>query len=117
MNHWPYAYYKWKVFRKSKGNCIYFELKFSDLHDPRFTIAYLIPITKGGVDDLSNVYPCCKNCNTHRRSLPLNEWFGLLKSKKSMYKGIYHIIIRLDKIVVKLDYLFGELFYCRLLAT
>ncbi|QEC72659.1 HNH endonuclease [Arachidicoccus ginsenosidivorans] len=35
--------------------CIYGELKFSGLHGAHFTIEHLIPVSKGGVDDLSNV--------------------------------------------------------------
>lgn len=35
--------------------CIYGELKLSGLHGAHFTIEHLIPVSKGGVDDLSNV--------------------------------------------------------------
>jgi len=78
------------------------------LHGARFTIEHLIPISKGGVDDLANVYPCCKNCNTHPGSLSLNEWLDLLKTKKNTYKGICHITNRLDKIITRLEYLFAD---------
>lgn len=103
-----HGYSKWQVFRKTKGKCIYCEQEFSDIYDPRFTIEHLIPRSKGGRDELSNVFPCCKKCNTSRSSLQLDEWLLFLIDKRTAYKGVYHITNRLDKIIARLTYIFSE---------
>lgn len=106
--HRNHEYSKWQVFRKTRGRCIYCELEFSDIHDPRFTLEHLIPISRGGHDDLSNVFPCCKKCNTSRGSMELNKWRLLLIEKRNTYKGIYHITNRIDKIIARLALIFDE---------
>ena len=106
--HWMHGYSKWQVFRKTQGRCIYCEQQFSDIHDPRFTIEHLTPISKGGRDELSNVFPCCKKCNMSRGSMQLNEWLLLLIDKRVTYKGVYHITNRLDKIIARLKFIYDE---------
>jgi len=99
---WMHGYSKWQVFYKNRGKCIYCEQEFSDIHDPRFTIEHLIPVSKGGPDKLSNVFPCCKKCNMSRGNMSLGQWLLFLVDKRITYKGVYHITNRLDKIIARL---------------
>ena len=107
-NHWSHGYSKWEVFWKTRGKCFYCEKEFSGIHDPGFTIEHLIPISKGGQDEFSNVFPCCKKCNSSRGNLPLYEWLLLLAEKRDAYKGLYHITNRLDKIIARLSFIYQD---------
>lgn len=103
---WMHGYSKWDVFKKNKGKCIYCEQEFRDIYDPRFTIEHLIPISKGGPDIFSNVFPCCRKCNSNRGSMQLNDWLRRLIEKRITYKGVYHITNRLDRIIARLTFLY-----------
>lgn len=64
---------KWKptneiraaVWDKTDGLCWYC---LSKLHPFRtFTIDHERPVSRGGPDDLDNLVPCCKSCNSRKR--------------------------------------------------
>lgn len=90
------AYSRKQVFDKTGGKCVYCGMAFKDEQDLRFTLEHLIPVSKGGMDEFKNVYPCCKQCNKNRGNHELAEWLDILVDKKHSYKGVYHITNRLD---------------------
>lgn len=75
------------IFRKSNGICWYCG---KDIHTD-LTIDHIVPISDGGSDDLSNLVPCCKSCNSAKRNKTLEEYrryqqkkFGMVLSKKQI---------------------------------
>ena len=46
-------------------------------------IEHVIPISKGGANDLGNVVPACPSCNSSKRSRDAYEWFAM----QTFYQG------------------------------
>jgi len=44
------------------------------------TVDHLVPLARGGKSTRSNCVPCCKECNTKKRSLLPLEWEEYLES-------------------------------------
>lgn len=40
-------------------------------------IEHVIPISKGGTNDLGNIVPACRSCNSSKRSRDAHEWFAM----------------------------------------
>ncbi len=96
-------YSRKQVFDKTGGRCIYCNTQFLNEYDPRFSIEHFIPISKGGLDQLQNVFPCCKECNRYRGNKELNDWRDRLIEKKHSYKGLYHITNKLDLMIINVE--------------
>jgi len=56
-----------EVWKKSKGFCWYCGRELASVFD----VDHMIPISRGGTDEIGNLFPSCKSCNTrkHDRSL------------------------------------------------
>ncbi|MGQ9459375.1 MAG: HNH endonuclease [Anaerolineae bacterium] len=60
-----------------RGVCHYCQRTFS----PRdLTMDHLVPLARGGKSTKGNCVPCCKACNTKKRSLLPMEWDEYLRS-------------------------------------
>lgn len=60
----------WKNLR-AQGKCHYCG---KSVPPGELTMDHIVPISRGGRSIPSNIVPCCKECNTHKRSqLPI-EW-------------------------------------------
>lgn len=35
---------------------------------------HVLPLSRGGSNDISNILPCCSLCNSDKRDLTLEEW-------------------------------------------
>ena len=42
---------------------------------------HIIPISKGGLNEIENCVPCCFNCNASKNNFSLPEWFKSVKKK------------------------------------
>jgi 5-methylcytosine-specific restriction endonuclease McrA len=40
------------------------------------TVDHVVPVSKGGTEDLSNLVPCCRACNYSKQDKSLEEWAG-----------------------------------------
>lgn len=52
------------VWDMTGGACWYCDIQTNPFRD--FTIDHVIPVSKGGTDDLANLVPCCKSCNSKK---------------------------------------------------
>jgi 5-methylcytosine-specific restriction endonuclease McrA len=41
----------------------------------RISIDHVIPLSKGGLDECSNVVPACRTCNSSKNSKDLRDWY------------------------------------------
>ncbi len=66
----------WKK-KKSSGKCYYCHQSFkpSDL-----TMDHIIPLSRGGSSEKSNIVPCCKDCNSKKKYYLPHEWQEYLDS-------------------------------------
>lgn len=55
------------ILLKFEGKCAY-------CGNPGTSIDHVIPISKGGKDDSSNVVPACRRCNSSKGAKLLHEW-------------------------------------------
>lgn len=62
---------QWWKRKCAKGICHYCGKKFPA---KELTMDHIVPIARGGKSTKSNVAPCCKACNTDKKSRLLMEW-------------------------------------------
>ena len=62
---------QWWQQQLQKGICHYCGKKFPA---KELTMDHIVPIARGGKSTKSNVAPCCKACNTDKKSRLLMEW-------------------------------------------
>ncbi len=62
---------QWWKRKCAKGICYYCNNRFpaKDL-----TMDHIVPIARGGKSTKNNVVPCCKTCNTGKKSNLLMDW-------------------------------------------
>ena len=66
--------FKWvevmRVWAISGKRCGYCDIIMTEQPDPD----HVVPISRGGRNDISNILPCCSPCNTDKSDLTLSEW-------------------------------------------
>ena len=62
---------RWWQQKTASGKCYFCEkqVKFKDL-----TMDHLLPLARGGRSTKDNIVPCCKACNTRKKSMLPLEW-------------------------------------------
>lgn len=50
--------------------CGYCDVVMTEQPDPD----HVVPISRGGRNDMGNILPCCRQCNTDKSDLTLTEW-------------------------------------------
>lgn len=60
-----------EVFEKFGGHCSYcgLQLKAKGWH-----VDHVIPVSAGGVDDISNLFPSCATCNFFKNAMSLEDF-------------------------------------------
>lgn len=61
------------VYDKFKGRCYLCgdKVRYSDV-----TIDHILPLAKGGINDIDNLACCCRKCNMMKGSLTMKEFVG-----------------------------------------
>lgn len=60
------------------GNCCFYCGKRD-----KMTVDHAVPLCRGGTDDISNILPCCRSCNSRKRHRTVTEFLGILASARS----------------------------------
>ena len=60
-----------EVFRRDQFACQYCGERFSP---GELTIDHLVPLDRGGLDEITNYVTCCGSCNQKKANLPLQEF-------------------------------------------
>lgn len=60
-----------KIYDKCKGHCAYCgcELEYRDMQ-----VDHVIPLRRGGSDDVDNMLPACRSCNHYKATLTADEY-------------------------------------------
>ena len=60
-----------KIYDKCKGHCAYCgcELEYRDMQ-----VDHVIPLRRGGSDDVDNMLPACRSCNHYKATLTVDEY-------------------------------------------
>lgn len=60
-----------KVYAKCNGHCAYCgcELEYKDMQ-----VDHVIPLKRGGKDDIKNMFPACRSCNHYKATLTAEEY-------------------------------------------
>lgn len=89
-----------EVYRKSEGHCMLCG-KFVDYED--FTVDHIVPLAKGGTNDISNLQCACKRCNTIKQDIMPDELIEVLtemieydikKNKHSVSKRLFKVLLK-----------------------
>ncbi|MFW6011470.1 MAG: HNH endonuclease [Desulfosalsimonas sp.] len=64
---------QWWKRKCAKGVCYYCGRRVSA---KELTMDHIVPISRGGKSTRGNVVPCCKECNTQKKSRLPMEWTG-----------------------------------------
>jgi hypothetical protein len=60
------------VWDMTRGRCWYCGTHCNPFES--FVIDHVVPLARGGDDDISNLVPCCAYCNARKNCLLLDEW-------------------------------------------
>ncbi len=68
---------RWWQQKTSSGKCYFCGRKttFKNL-----TMDHLLPLSRGGMSTKDNIVPCCKSCNTKKKSMLPLEWEAYLEN-------------------------------------
>jgi len=83
-----------KVFFKFKGRCAYCG-EYIALQD--FNVDHLIPKQKGGSNDIDNLMPSCRSCNSWKAAWTLEEFRDVIeRQQKTLTKNSagYRLLVR-----------------------
>ena len=58
------------IYKQQKGKCYYCKIKLNGIYD----VDHIVPISRGGHNDPSNLVISCSRCNTSKGSKLLHEW-------------------------------------------
>ncbi|MCF8045570.1 MAG: HNH endonuclease [Desulfarculaceae bacterium] len=75
---------QWWKRKRSGGVCHYCGEKFPPAE---LTMDHLIPVARGGRSEKFNLVPCCKNCNTRKKSMIPVEWDEYMRAKITNPEG------------------------------
>ncbi|MGD9732766.1 MAG: HNH endonuclease [Desulfamplus sp.] len=68
---------QWWKRKRSQGICHYCGESFPP---KELTMDHVVPISRGGTSSKNNVVPCCKECNTKKRTMLPLEWDEYMKA-------------------------------------
>jgi 5-methylcytosine-specific restriction enzyme A len=68
---------RWWQQKTAPGTCYFCgkKVKFKDI-----TMDHLLPLARGGRSTKDNIVPCCKPCNTKKKSMLPLEWEAYLET-------------------------------------
>ena len=67
-----------EIYSRDRYKC-QFCLKSPDLSE--LTIDHLVPLARGGLDEITNYVTCCRSCNRAKADRPLEEFAQLVNVK------------------------------------
>ena len=71
---------RWWQQKTASGICHYCGERFSF---KELTMDHLVPLARGGRSTKNNIVPCCKECNSLKKSMMPLEWEDFLQKKNS----------------------------------
>ena len=63
---------KAKVWEKTAGHCKYCGRRLNPFRE--FSVDHVIPVSKGGGDDIDNLVPACRSCNISKGDREVPAW-------------------------------------------
>lgn len=95
-DYWAERYTRLALLERDKI-CVYCHKK---LDEKTVTIDHIIPRSKGGTNDLSNLVACCKGCNGQKQDfLPLN--FIMKRIEDEEFARCYNPVLEKNLAVIK----------------
>lgn len=71
------------VWEKTNGICWYCGGALNPFRN--FTVDHLVPRKEGGSDDIANLFPCCKRCNSKKHCCSLEVFRERMERKDGLH--------------------------------
>jgi len=71
---------RWWQNKLATGRCQYCGRQVSS---KELTMDHVVPLTRGGTSTRNNLAPCCKDCNTKKRTMLPQEWDEYMRDVQS----------------------------------
>jgi hypothetical protein len=83
-----------KILSKTNGHCMYCGIKLSSPEN--FSIDHVVARVSGGENTVENLVPCCRSCNSAKRTKDLDEFRGYRAMQE--FQKLYGVSFSQDQI-------------------
>ena len=85
-----------KIYHKTKGHCAYCGC---ELPYEKMQVDHIVPIHRGGINELDNMLPACRSCNHYKSTMTLEDFRECI--------GNWHDVLMRDCVTYKNAVRFG----------
>lgn len=74
-----HSFLEWiELLKKHDNKCFYCGVRMTKkIGDKQRTRDHIVPISKGGTDNIENIVPACRSCNSSKGTKAVEEWKGV----------------------------------------
>lgn len=87
-----HSFYEWiELLKKHDNKCYYCKTRMTKTPGPKQrTRDHIVPVTKGGTDEIANIVPACRSCNSRKGVKDIDQWEGVtvIETASKDVKGV-----------------------------
>lgn len=79
-----------EVWHRTNGRCCYCGKGLNPFERTGYTSEHIVARVKGGTNEVENLYPCCKSCNSQKNAKSVEEYRAYLMQKNNSPKWVFY---------------------------